>query len=377
MRLLRNLKIQFMNRPLQIIEPTILLDKKKCLENIKAMSQKAKDKNLIFRPHFKTHQSKEIGEWIRTEGINAITVSSLNMALYFAEAGWRDITVAFPLNALEIDKINKLAGQVQLNLLVVHEENLESICQQLRHPVGVFIKIDVGTNRTGLQPDDEEGIEKINKVIMRSLLLEFKGFLAHAGHTYGSRSKSEIQQIHDACLPALQKLKAYYQAFFPNLIISYGDTPSCNVVENYEGIDEIRPGNFVFYDLTQVEIGSCEMEQIAVALACPIVAKHEARMEIVTYGGGVHLSKDRLTLKNGTTIFGKPVLLNEQGWELPEDESYVKSLSQEHGVIKASEGLFDKVKVGDVIGILPVHSCMMVDLFDHYITLEGHKIEKV
>ena len=96
---------------LKIKSPTLLLDKNKCLTNLNFMVQKAGNYNLSFRPHFKTHQSLEIGRWYKDFGIDKITVSSLQMAVYFAEE-WTDITVAFPVNILEIDISIKSAGYI-------------------------------------------------------------------------------------------------------------------------------------------------------------------------------------------------------------------------------------------------------------------------
>ncbi len=73
---------------------------------------------IRFRPHFKTHQSAQVGEWFREAGIDAITVSSVDMAVYFAENGWTDITIALLVNPLEIDRIDQLAEKINLNLLV-------------------------------------------------------------------------------------------------------------------------------------------------------------------------------------------------------------------------------------------------------------------
>ena len=63
-----------------ITKPTLLIDKKRVLKNIEMMSRKAKDHNLIFRPHFKTHQSLEVGRWFKESGVESITVSSFEMA---------------------------------------------------------------------------------------------------------------------------------------------------------------------------------------------------------------------------------------------------------------------------------------------------------
>lgn len=354
----------------EIITPTILLDWNIASRNLQQMLDKAKANNLVLRPHFKTPQSIDIGRKCRAMGVKAITVSSLGMAEYFAADGWDDITVAFPVNAREVGKIVRLSRKIALNLLIVNAESIDGVNERFPNEVGVFIKIDVGTHRTGLAADDDKSIQLCLEKIAASHSLRFKGFLAHAGHSYRTRSKKEIMEVHRASVGVLKKLKKKYLKAYPDLIVSTGDTPTCSVAKKWTNVDELRPGNFIFYDLMQVQISSCKMSDIAVALVCPIVAKHADRKEVIVYGGGIHLSKDHLDWK-GTTIFGKPVLLNGNGWEQPDKTSYVRSVSQEHGVIKCSASLFNKLEIGGLVGILPVHSCMMVDLMDGYLTTGG------
>ena len=70
-----------MSTMIQVTEPTMVLNEEVCKSNIARMAAKAKAANVVFRPHFKTHQSREIGEWFRASGVDKITVSSLNMAM--------------------------------------------------------------------------------------------------------------------------------------------------------------------------------------------------------------------------------------------------------------------------------------------------------
>ncbi|MFH1118863.1 MAG: hypothetical protein V1775_03515, partial [Bacteroidota bacterium] len=85
--------------------PELIIDERICRTNIHNMAEKARANGLIFRPHFKTHQSVMVGRWFREEGVTAITVASVKMARFFAKAGWKDITIAFPLNIREIEEI--------------------------------------------------------------------------------------------------------------------------------------------------------------------------------------------------------------------------------------------------------------------------------
>lgn len=361
---------------LDIIQPTLLLDKAKCIGNIEHIITKAKASEVKLRPHFKTHQSHEIGRWFRDRGVNSCTVSSLEMAEYFARDKWIDITVAFPLNFLEVERINRLASQIKLNLLISVPGVIPSLLKRLENHVGIFIEVDTGYHRTGVDPDAIQTFDLIIEEIQSSPLLKMVGFLSHAGHTYNCRNAEEILAVHNSELELLKRLRKRYEPKFPDLILSIGDTPSASVAENFNDIDEIRPGNLVFYDLTQHQIGSCGLGQIAIALACPVVATYPSRNEIVVYGGGVHFSKDFLTTASGERSYGRVVNLYRDGWELPPTEMHVKSISQEHGVIHAPGSTASHIQPGDILGILPVHACMMADAMGEYTTTDGVRIER-
>lgn len=357
-----------------ISRPTLLLDKRKCLDNIDRIVAKAKNNDVLLRPHFKTHQSHEIGRWFRDRGVKQCTVSSLHMAAYFAQDGWDDITVAFPVNHHEIEVINQLAANIALNILITSIESIALIQSGLKHKVNAFIDIDTGYHRTGFQPDHHAKIEEAIHLIDRSSFLQFAGFLSHAGHTYKCRSHEEIKRINNVEMDIMLGLANKFRPSFGNLLISVGDTPSASVLDRFEGMNEIRPGNLVFYDLVQEQIGSCAKDQIALAMACPVVAVYPERSEAIIYGGGVHFSKDAMTTDAGRISFGELVERTNEGWSTAPTGSYIKSLSQEHGILHVPS---NNLKVGDVILVLPVHACLTSDKMGAYTTLEGERIARL
>ncbi|MDR8391619.1 alanine racemase [Aliifodinibius sp. S!AR15-10] len=345
-----------------ISNPTLLLDEKRCKANISRIAQKSATHNLTFKPHFKTHQSILVGNWFREFGVKAITVSSVQMAHKFADDGWDDITIAFPVNIRAINEINELTKKVDsLSLFVLDSNTVAFLDQHLSTPVQIYIEIDTGASRSGLVPGDSNTIASIAGQIDSSDKLTFKGFYSHPGHSYRARSRQEILQVHHSVLSDMKSLKKH----FPDVVCCVGDTPCASLAEDFEAIDEISPGNFVFYDLMQVQIGACSLEDIAVALDVPVVAKYPARRELIIHGGAVHLSKEQIEW-NGQQIFGLPVPLTETSWSEPYENTYVKSLSQEHGVIRGDTDLIDSIEIGDLIGILPVHSCLTANLMQTY-----------
>jgi len=357
---------------IDILRPTLLINKAICKRNIKNMVQKACRNKVQFRPHFKTHQSHEIGRWYRDEGVKAITVSSVNMAHYFAADGWNDITIAFPVNILEIDLINELANKVDLHLLVESAEIVKLLNDKLNYAINIYIKIDTGYNRSGIDPDNIEMIESVLDLIKQGTHTSFSGYLAHAGHSYACKKLEQIKLVHEDSMKKLQKLKSRYLNAYPNLMISVGDTPTCSTMEDFSWADEIRPGNFIFYDLTQVQIGSCIHNDIAVALACPVVAINKEKKELLIYGGGIHFSKEKLN-----TQYGQIVAFQNNTWSQPIDNAFVMKLSQEHGTISAPIDYIEKIKHGDLILALPIHSCMTANLMDSYLTTDGEILSKM
>jgi D-serine deaminase-like pyridoxal phosphate-dependent protein len=64
---------------------------------------------------------------------------------------------------------------------------------------------------------------------------------------------------------------------------------------------------------------------------------------------------------------------NGKNWDTAKLLGKVKSLSQEHGVITLTqEGC--NLKPGDLVAVLPVHSCLSADAMRQYLTQDGNMI---
>lgn len=356
----------------QITSPTLLINEKITRANIKRMADKAAAKGKSLVPHWKTAQSHEIGNWAKDYGIREVTASSIKLAEYLCGQGWDNIHIAFPFNIREINKMDTLAASQSLSVQIVNPITAQKLADQLTNQVGFFIEIDAGYGRTGVHVSDFGTIEEILRIATSTDKLKFRGFYLHPGHTYYTPDK---QKIYRQSIDALNMLKTKYLSEFPDLVTRLGDTPGCAVMEEFGDVDELGPGNFVFFDLMQAELGSCSKEDIAVCLAVPVVDINRERGEILVHGGGVHLAKDVLLDTSGNKNFGEVVALHEKGWSLIPDRSYLKSISQEHGIVKASPSLLKQVQIGDLIGILPIHSCMTADCMGGYLSLDGKWID--
>ncbi|MEN8203676.1 MAG: alanine racemase [Bacteroidota bacterium] len=350
--------------------PELILDTQKCLHNIEKMAQKARHNNLSFRPHCKTHQSAGIGNWFRDFGISKITVSSFPMAGYFARAGWKDILVAFPFDPAQLKILNGLSEKVRISILIDSPDILPFL-DRIDARVSFYIDVDSGYERTGVRTEEITTLERIIEDSKKNKNLSFSGFYCHAGHSYKTSDPSEREVIHVKARTDLGLLKEQFRVYKP--LALYGDTPNCSTQKDFSGIDEITPGNFVFYDLTQHSLGACKKEDIAVAMVCPVLSKYPGQNRLLIHGGAVHFSKESLAV-NGTRIFGQLVNPDNKGWSAFPHEQYINSISQEHGILKDCGTWMDGIRPGDKLGFLPVHSCLTANLMREYKTTDGQII---
>lgn len=351
-----------------IFQPKLLIDITIVSKNIRKMVNKTNEHDVTFTPHFKTHQSKVIGQMFRTYGIDSIKVSSLDMANFFIGDGWNAITLAFPAHPGMLDEINRLAERCNFTIFVNNEKMAQHLAKHIQHDLAFYIEIDTGSGRSGVHWKELDGIDAILEVFKDHNTLNFKGFYTHTGDSYQSKSTAQIQSFHNRTERALRSLFNYYTPRFKQLNICSGDTPTASVVEDFGVINQISAGNFVYYDLMQALMGSCSINDIAVVLAVPIAEIDRPQNKVIVHGGAVHLSKDAVEHPKFGVIYGLPVPLKKSeegeisGWGEPLTDSYVSALSQEHGTIFLSDEHLQSVEEGDVLGILPVHSCLTANL---------------
>lgn len=356
--------------------PCLLLDINRVRRNGQRMSDVARRNDIRLRPHIKTHKCIEVAR-IQTAGHHgAITVSTLVEARAFAMHGFSDITYAVPVEQGKFDEaIEILRGGVKLNLLTDDAETARGLNEAAgRAGIGfdVFVKIDCGAHRVGVEPHTTEAIE-IPRQLADAANLTFAGILTHAGHSYDARSKEEILEIarheRDSMVELAERLRGQ-GIEVPT--VSIGSTPTMRGIDHLEGIDEIRPGNYVFFDAFQATLGSCGFEDTALTVLAAVIHKDNTRRRIVVDAGAIALSKDRGPVGLDSAC-GYGHVLDIEG---NETGMRVTGLSQEHGEIEAGDDceMFDQIKVGDRLRILANHSCLTAAQHSHYNVIENGQI---
>ncbi len=353
-------------RGLGVVRPTLLIDEGRALANLSRMQAKAVRAGIGFRPHFKTHQSPGIARWFAAAGVDRITVSSVAMAEQFADAGWRDITLAFLLNPADLPRIGRLARHLdrkggRLGVTVDSVEAARALAAVPDLPAAAWLKIDTGFGRTGIPWNDAGPL----RAVAAALPAGPTGLLTHAGHSYRARTPADLQAIWNGTRERLEAARSSLED--SRLLLSVGDTPTCSVVEDLRGVDEIRPGNFIYYDLMQLGSGSCGPGDLAAAAACPVVGRYPGRREIVIHGGAVHLSKESLPGPAGGPVFGRGGAVAPAGGggaAAAGAAAAARSQAPRHVRIGSETPKPETAElgIGDSVLVWPVHSCLTADL---------------
>ena len=362
-------------RELGLRRATLLIDRHRAEANIARFVDRAAAAHVSLRPHFKTHQSAAVATWFRTAGLARATVSSLGQATYFADHGWSDLTLAISANPLEVADYSDLAARISLGLLVDNSETVARLASDLTSTIRIWLEVDVGHGRTGIPWHHAPRLADLAEQVTAAGNLELVGLLAHAGQTYAAADGGEAAAVFHATRERLQGCRdELARTGFTGLLISAGDTPGFAAVADWTGLDEARPGNFVFHDLMQMAAGACTGQELACAVGCPVIGVYPERGEVVVHAGAVHLSKERLSDLHGD-CFGCLMSLDEGGFGgLLEDWS-LTNLSQEHGIVTArgtaADNRLRQLRPGDLVLVAPVHSCLTCEQFGSYRTLDG------
>jgi D-serine deaminase-like pyridoxal phosphate-dependent protein len=355
--------------------PSLLVDRARVERNVMRMASRIAALGARLRPHVKTHKAIEVGRLQAQAGMQGITVSTLAEARAFAAQGFDDITYAVPIEP------GKFAAVVAMNaegtrLAVITDDpevpaSLAAVAKRAGVTVDVYLKVDCGYGRAGVDPEGPALLEMAER-IGSAAPLRFAGLLAHAGHSYKARGRAEILTIanaeRDVMVAAARRLAAQGIAV---PCVSIGSTPTASHVEDLTGVHEVRTGNYAFYDLMQVTIGSCGAADVALSVLSAVVHRDRAKGRVILDAGAIALSKDAgIADPDGVTHYGRLVTL--EGEELG---LRVTALSQEHGWVQTDDGAaLDRLPVGARVRVLANHSCLTAAQHAHYEVCEGTRV---
>jgi D-serine deaminase-like pyridoxal phosphate-dependent protein len=353
--------------------PFVTIDRSRLKANIAAMQALATSAGVALRPHAKTHKSPAIARWQMDAGAIGICCAKLGEAEVFADAGIANIRLPYPVNPANAGRVRALLARgVAVSIIVDDLEVARGWSQAMigaPAPLDVLVKVDVGFHRCGIDPDSPRALDVIKGVADLSGL-RFRGLLSHAGHGYAAASVHDIAAIADREIVVLRGLAARARETGLEVAeISVGSTPTARFITLQSGVTEMRPGNYVFHDRTQVGLGTttlegCAMHVIATVVSRPVPAR------VIFDAGSKTLTMDAARGFGAVTGFG--LVFPDVETSKPMGSIAIERLSEEHAVARVMPDC--PLQLGDRVRILPNHSCVVTNLADELLLVDGFEV---
>jgi len=344
--------------------PFISVDLNKLQHNIRDMQAIADKAGLTIRPHAKTHKCSHIAKLQLEAGAVGLTVAKPEEAIAFIKLGVPSVKICYPvISAEKIDAVLKTAQEYSADVRFVIDSEIgfniiEEIGKCFGKKIPVYVEVDVGLNRCGLKKDNPLLVDLCERAFTSSDLA-FIGLTSHAGQAYGGGSPDETAAIAEEERQILMQVKqALEERGIKVEEICVGSTPTLWAQKNFDGLSEIKPGNYVFNDLTEKNIGVVNWDRLALSVITTVVSVNDTYM-IIDAGSKTMTSDMGAHGTSKVKGFGLAFLPDQR----PDDETGlpIEKLSEEHGFIRHNG---NKLPVGTRLRLYPNHSCPVVNLFD-------------
>jgi D-serine deaminase-like pyridoxal phosphate-dependent protein len=353
--------------------PQILIDRPRALANIDRVQTMANAAGARLRPHAKTHKSPIVARWQIDRGAVGICCAKLGEAEVFVAAGVTDIRLPYPVNPANAARLVALMDHASLSIIVDHLAVARGWAEAMRRAgrtLDVLVKVDVGFHRCGIDPDGD-ALGFLQQIASLEGL-RLRGLLSHAGHAYHAASENDLRAIAAQEAETLTTLRARAAASGIALDeISVGATPSLRFSAQLDGITELRPGNYVYFDRTQVALGAASLDDCALTVLATVVSKPAADRIILDCGSKT-LTSDIARGITKATGYGAVLKADGASPREVDDALTIERLSEEHATVRAAGGT--RLEPGDRVRVVPNHSCTVSNLVDVVRLVEGDEV---
>jgi D-serine deaminase-like pyridoxal phosphate-dependent protein len=345
--------------------PALLIDVDVMERNLCRVAAYAREHGLRLRPHTKTHKIPALGRRQVELGAAGLTVAKVGEAEVMAASGTPDLLVAYPvLGPRKLARLMALPPEMRITVALDSLEagrELSQAAVAAKRKVGVLAEIDVGLGRVGVPPEQGAALAQALAGLPG---LEFEGIAFYPGHVKlmdeaGARAIAGLSEVLAPVLDAVRR------AGLDPKVVSGGSTPALFQSHLAAGMNEIRPGTYIFNDRNTVVSRACAWDDCAATVLCTVVSTAVAGQMVVD-GGSKTFSSDRLSASPEVS-FGHVI-------EAP--GAVFTRMNEEHGYIDVRNA-GRKFAVGDTVRIVPNHVCTAMNLHEQVYSVRGDDVVSV
>lgn len=353
--------------------PAVLIETSRVARNIDTMQRAADAAGFLLRPHAKTHKLPSIAKEQIARGAVGICCAKPSEAMVFADAGIEDIRIPYPVHPSKHEQLFALMDRARISIIVDDAEVATawaSVMAKAGRTLPVLVKVDVGFHRCGVDPVSPEAAHLI-ALVAALPGLRFRGLLSHAGHGYHAASEAALKLIAEEEVNAMTRLAAHARHKGIEVEeISIGATPTARFSLTHKGPTEMRPGNYVYFDRTQVGLGAAAIDDCALTVLSTVVARHPGR--IILDAGSKTLTSDGARGFGPAAGYGALSPSTDAALR-PHDGFVIERLSEEHATVTVADGA-PALNIGDRVRIVPNHSCVVSNLVDAVHVADGDTV---
>lgn len=346
----------------QLETPVPLVDLDRLTVNLDRMAAYTALHGLRLRPHVKTHKSTRVAAEQLRLGAVGLTCATLREAEVMGEV-CDDIIVAYPpVGAARLERLMRLPPEVSVGVAVDDGDALSALSVAARlagRHFEVYVEADVGMHRVGVQsPADAV---KLAQQITESPSLDYAGLFFYPGQVREHVSEQDAK-LRDLSRTLESYLDALHAAGVAPRIVSGGSTPAAWRMHELPGVNEVRPGTYVYNDRTTAQIGACHWDDCALTVLATVVSTAVPGQAVIDAG---------------TKALGRePLRASGDGFGavLDHPEVVVSRMSEEHGILDLSQSSW-RPRLGDRVRIVPNHVCIVVHLFDEVVGIRRGVVE--
>jgi D-serine deaminase-like pyridoxal phosphate-dependent protein len=336
----------------ELESPALTVDLDAVERNIAGMQSYCDEHGIALRPHIKTHKLPQVARLQVDAGARGITCQKLGEAEVFADAGFDDILISFPLvGRAKGERLGALAGRVRIAVVgdsAAVAEGLSAVLAGNGEPVEFLVECDTGFGRTGVQSVDEA--VALAALVTRLDGLRFAGLMTYPSlPDTGEWLRAARDAIEGAGIPVER--------------VSGGGTPTAKRTHELGVVDELRVGTYVYGDRACIANGSVPPEDCALRVVATVVSR-PTRDRAIIDAGSKTLTSDHAIDQTGL------------GQLVEHPEAAIYALNEEHGYVDVS-ACAEPPEIGDRVTVIPNHACTTANMHDQAVLHRGGEIVDV
>jgi D-serine deaminase-like pyridoxal phosphate-dependent protein len=334
--------------------PSLLIDVDRMERNLKEMADIAADAGVALRPHIKTHKSPTLALRQIELGARGVTVAKIGEADVMADAGIKNIRIAYPIVGPEkLARLARLMKRAEVSISLDSIEVARGLSQlgtSIGKKIPILLKINTGLARVGVTPPEAV---PLGRQLAALPGVDLVGILTHEGQAMRERSlegaKRAAREAGKIMVDTAEQMRA---AGLNIREVSVGSTATAREIAYVRGVTEIRPGTYVFNDVNEITVGVASEETCALTVHATIVSI-PADDRAILDAGSKTLTSDLLG--------GSPS--NGYGFIKGYPNVKIARLTEEHGILELQHAR-QTFEVGQRVEIIPNHVCPVVNLTD-------------